>query len=204
LDGPVSHSLYLLFTPALCAGEPWSTLERALAGGVDLVQWRAKRDDPDGLRRCMAICAARDVPVIVNDQVALAVRFGAAGAHVGQGDLPAATARRILGPDRWLGVSTHDHAEIEAARTAGADHIGFGPMFPTRTKGYAEGQPEGALEEALILAGPLPVFAIGGIDAAGIGRILRAGCRRVAVSGAILAAADPERAAATLRAALLA
>jgi thiamine-phosphate pyrophosphorylase len=201
--GPLSHSLYLLFTPSLCVADPWRTLEGALDGGVDLVQWRVKHDDQDGARRCVALCAARGVPVIVNDDVDLALRIGAAGAHVGQDDMDARTARRRLGPEPWLGVSTHTADQLEQAFEDGADHVGFGPIHPTATKGYAEGQPEGALRAAVTRADRRPVFAIGGIRAANLQRVLDEGCTRIAVSSAILAAADPQRAAAELRQALL-
>ncbi|MBK8979286.1 MAG: thiamine phosphate synthase [Planctomycetes bacterium] len=202
MAGPGARRLYLLFTPAACSGDPWWTLREALRGGVDLVQWRVKQRDPAGLRRALALCTEAGVPVIVNDDVELAVAAGAAGAHVGQGDLPAAAARALLGPDRWLGVSTHSTAEIDAARAAGADHLGFGPLFPTATKGYTEGQPPGALREAVVRATPLPVFAIGGISPATVARVVAEGCRRIAVSAALLQATDPAGVARALRAAL--
>ncbi len=188
--------LCLLFDPAACAGDPWQTLDLALRGGVDLVQWRTKGRN-DGIERCLARCAERGVPTIVNDDVDLAIAIGAAGAHVGQDDLPAATARAKLGA-RWLGVSTHDRAQIEAAVAAGADYAGFGPCFPTATKGYTEGQPRAAIAAA-VAACPLPLFAIGGITAATLPELVALGVRRIAVSRAILAAPDPERAARALR-----
>lgn len=184
--------LYLLFTPALCVGDPRRTLEQALAAGVDLVQWRVAAPDADGLQRCREICSARSVPVLVNDDVMLAVRSRAHGAHVGADDMPAAAARRLLG-DRWLGVSTHDLAQIRAAVDSGADYIGFGPCFPTATKGYAEGQPDAAIAAAVAAAtaAALPLFAIGGITADNLPRLRRLGVQRIAVSAAILQAADP-------------
>lgn len=196
-----SRRLYLLFTPELCRGEPFATLAAALAGGVDLVQWRVKQSDPTGLRRCMELCAEAGVPVLVNDDVELAVASGAAGAHVGQQDMPAARARALLGPRRLLGVSTHSLAELRAAERDGADHVGFGPCFPTATKGYATAQPAGALRAALA-ATRLPVFAIGGITAANLPLVLAEGATRIAVAGAILQAEDPGAAAAGLAAAL--
>ncbi len=193
--------LYLLFTPELCAAEPWRTLDAALAGGVDLVQWRVKTRDPTGLERCLACCAPHGVPVIVNDHVELAVRTAAAGAHVGQHDLPPREARAMLREEQWLGVSTHDRDELARALEGGADHVGFGPMFATATKGYADGQREGALR-ATLAASPVPVYAIGGITAANVALVLREGAARIAVSSAILQARDPEAAARALRSAL--
>lgn len=203
MHGPSAHSLYLLFTPGLCTADPWITLERALSGGVDLVQWRVKHADPEGARRCVELCRARGVPVIINDDVDLALEVGAAGAHVGQDDLDAREARRRLGDGMWLGVSTHGKDQLVQAFEDGADHVGFGPMNPTVTKGYAEGQPPGALREIVALAAGRPVFAIGGIRTSNLRRVLGEGCTRIAVSSAILTAEDPQRAAAELRKALL-
>ncbi|MCR9245297.1 MAG: thiamine phosphate synthase [bacterium] len=190
--------LYLLFTPRLCRGEPFASLGAALAAGVDLVQWRVQTPDPAGLRRCQELCAATGVPLIVNDDVDLAVRIGAAGAHVGQDDLPAREARARLG-DRLLGVSTHDDDQIARALADGADHLGFGPCFPTLTKGYAQGQPPAAVRSALDAAGDTPVYAIGGITAANLDELLELGVDRIAVSSAILAAPDPAAATRELR-----
>ena len=142
--------LCLLFTQALCARDPWWTLEEALRGGVDLVQWREKLGTPAQLERTLAICAPSGVPVIVNDHVQLACSSAAAGAHVGQDDMPAATARKLLGT-KWLGISTHDEAQVQAAIAAGADYLGLGPCFATATKGYEVGLPRETLRAALAL-----------------------------------------------------
>ncbi|MEZ5963275.1 MAG: thiamine phosphate synthase [Planctomycetota bacterium] len=194
-------SLCLLFTPDECRSDPWQTLARAVAGGVDLVQWRRKGDARPGSERCRALCAELGVPMVVNDDVDLAVALDAAGAHVGQDDLAPAQARARLGPTRWLGVSTHDLAQLEAAQTAGADYVGFGPCYPTATKGYAVGLGPEAAGEATRIA-RIPVFAIGGIDAIRARELARAGCRAIAVSAAVLTAEDPRQVAAALRAAL--
>ncbi len=189
--------LCLLFTPSLCRRDPWETLLAALRGGVDMVQWRVKANPRPGLPRCRALCAEHGVALIVNDDPALAVEVGAAGAHVGQDDLPAAAARAILGSQRLLGISTHDLAQIAAAQAAGADYLGFGPCFATATKGYREGLAPVVLRAAFATA-RLPLFAIGGITAANLPQLVAAGCTRIAVSAAILGADDPQRAAATL------
>lgn len=192
--------LYLLFTPGLCAGPPWRALEAALRGGVDLVQWRVAGPDLQGFQRCRELCGVRGVPLLVNDDVMLAVRGRAHGAHIGQDDMPVEVARRLLA-EAWLGVSTHDVVQVRAAAEAGADYVGFGPCHPTATKGYAEGLPPAAIEEA-VGAARVPLFAIGGIRADNVPLLRGLGVRRIAVSSAILAAADPEAAAAALRDAL--
>ncbi|MGE3878648.1 MAG: thiamine phosphate synthase [Planctomycetota bacterium] len=203
LPVPLIERLYLLFSPAACRADPFATLADALAGGVDLVQWRVKERDEEGARQALAICRAHGARMIVNDDVELALTIGADGAHVGQDDMPARRARRLLGPHRLLGVSTHDLAQIDRAALDGADHLGFGPMFATATKGYAQGLPAGSLEDALRHTS-LTIWPIGGIDHCNLGRLQAEGARRIAVSRAILGADDPRAAAHSLRAALLA
>lgn len=193
-----SRRLYLLFTPALCRRDPWETLAQALRGGVDLVQWRVPGGgDRDGFERCRLQCRDAGVPLIVNDDVMLAVKSHCAGAHVGQDDMPADAARKLLGRG-WLGVSTHDPAQIKTALAAGADYLGFGPCYPTATKGYEVGKRPDEIAAALAAAGAVPVFAIGGITADRMPELRAVGVRHVAVSSAVLAAPDAERAAAEL------
>ena len=142
-----SGRLYLLFTPSLCRGEPWAVLSAAVAGGVDLVQWRSKTPDPEGFLRCRDWCRDQGVPLLVNDDVMLAVRGRANGAHIGQDDLPAEAVRKIL-VDQWLGVSTHDVAQIAAAAAAGADVVGVGPGHASATKGYTTRKKPAQIEAA--------------------------------------------------------
>ncbi|HZN38901.1 MAG TPA: thiamine phosphate synthase [Planctomycetota bacterium] len=195
--------LYLLFTPELCAGDPWKTLDMALDGGVDVVQWRVKTADRPGFARCRETCRQRRVPLFVNDDVMLAVRWQADGAHVGQDDMPVEAARKLL-RDGWLGISTHDTAQIAAASAAGADYVGFGPCHKTATKGYDTGKSpaeiEGAIEAAQRLR--LPLFAIGGITPANLRPLRLLGIDRIAVSSWILQSEAPREAAAELRSGL--
>ncbi len=134
-------------------------------------------------------CAA---DVIVNDRVDLAWLAGAAGAHVGQEDLPPAAARRLLGADAILGLSTHDAAQLERARREPASYIAVGPVFGTRTKetGY---MPVGLemVRQAVRLAGGRPVVAIGGITLETAASVWDAGAAAVAVIGDLLATGDP-------------
>src|SRR5574341_1606069 len=177
--------------------------ESALRGGADMIQLRDKAGDlRDLLRQAQAIqtlCRAHGALFIVNDRVDLALAAEADGAHVGQEDLPAEAARRLLGPGRILGVSTHDLDQVRAAEMAGADYIGFGPMFPTGTKstGY---EPRGleALREVRS-ATRLPILAIGGISLANIEGVIRAGATAPAMISAVVAAPDIAAAAAAFR-----
>jgi thiamine-phosphate pyrophosphorylase len=140
------------------------------------------------------------VPLLVNDDVMLAVRSQAHGAHVGQDDLPAEAARKLL-DEQWLGISTHNPQQIAAAAANGADYVGFGPCFPTATKGYEHGKSSDEIEAAIAAAHRhgLPLFAIGGITAERLPGLRVIGVDRIAVSSAILAADDPRAAAQALR-----
>lgn len=197
---PFPGRLYLLFTPSLCKGDPWTTLSGAISGGVDLVQWRSKESDPSGYLRCRDLCRRRGVPLLVNDDVMLAVRSRAHGAHVGQGDLPAEAARKLLF-DQALGISTHDLKQIVDAAAAGADYVGFGPCFPTATKGYEHGKSSEEIEAAVLQAAAVgvPLFAVGGITPERLLPLRTLGVDHVAVSSAILGAEDPRAAAQALR-----
>jgi thiamine-phosphate pyrophosphorylase len=176
----------------------------ALSGGADMIQLRDKAGDLRFLlpqaRAIQALCRAHGAIFIVNDRLDLALAAGADGAHVGQDDLPAEAARRLLGPGKILGVSTHDRAQAEAACGAGADYIGFGPMFPTGTKdtGYTP-RGLGGLREVRA-AVPLPILAIGGMSLEGVADVIAAGATAAAVISAIVAAPDIAAATAAFRA----
>jgi thiamine-phosphate diphosphorylase len=130
--------------------------------------------------------------VIVNDRVDLAAMSGAAGAHVGQEDVPPAAARKILGARALLGYSTHTPAQIEAAAREPVTYVAIGPVFGTATKatGYeAIGLP--MVAEASRLAGGLPVVGIGGITLDTAAQVVAAGAAAVAVISDLLAGGDP-------------
>ena len=118
---------------------------------------------------------------IMNDRADIAVACGADGVHVGQEELSVADARRIIGPDKWIGVSTHSLEQAQAAVLAGADYIGVGPVFASQTKSFSQHKgPE--LVQQICNEVSLPAFAIGGIDLDNVDQISAAGCGRVAVT----------------------
>ncbi len=180
----------------------------ALAAGVRLVQYRAKAGDvPDDQCRFVQASALRQLChrhgalFLVNDRIDLALAVGADGVHLGQGDLPPAVARRLLGPDRLIGRSTHCLEDLHRAVADGCDYVGVGPVNATPTKPGRE--PVGlAYVGQAAAACPLPFFAIGGIDLANLAAVRRAGAERVAVVRAITQAEDPGAAAAALLAGL--
>ncbi len=183
----------------ICDDRPDQFLERALRGGVDIVQLRVKRGTDEAVlsaaRRLAAICARHGALFVVNDRPDLAAQAGADGVHVGQDDVPVAQARATVGPDRLVGLSTHSPAQIDAA--AGADYIGVGPVHATPTK---PGRPAVGLELVRYAAehARVPWFAIGGIDRDNVEEVRAAGAERIAVVRALTEADDPVRAAAEL------
>lgn len=183
--------------------EPEGLLAAALRGGVDIVQLREKRLDDDAIvaagRVFRRLCDAHGALFIVNDRPDLAAACDADGVHLGQDDLPLAEARRLLGPEALIGLSTHSRDEIEAA--AGADYIGVGPVWKTPTKGGHPPVGLGLVGLAARIA-PVPFFAIGGISAERAREAAAAGAQRIAVVRAIRDAPDPEAAARALRSAL--
>lgn len=181
-------------------------LEAALRGGVDIVQLRMKSADDAEIvaagRRYAALCAAHGALFILNDRPDLVADIDADGVHVGQDDVPVAQARRMIGPDRVIGLSTHSPAQIDAAAgEAEVDYIGVGPVHATPTK---PGRPAVGLDLVRYAVGhaATPFFAIGGIDAGNVAVVRAAGAERVAVVRALTGADDPERVARDLRAAV--
>ena len=178
-----------------------------LRGGADVVQLRHKtlaRGRLLELARELAVLVHREGKIfIVNDHLDIALLAGADGAHLGAGDLPLEAARRVAGPGFLLGASAGSPELARAAVAAGADYLGAGPAFATAIKpGKAAIGPAGV--SLVSRAVTVPVFAIGGVDAANVGQLVAAGIRRVCVIRGLAAAADPEAAARLLRAALVA
>jgi len=200
-------SLYVVTDAGLARGR--SHLEivgAAIAGGVTVVQYREKEattrrmvEEAQGLRE---LCREVRVPFIVNDRLDVALAVDADGVHVGQDDMPALLARKLIGPGRILGVSVSTVEEALQAEQAGADYISASPVFSTPTKPDAP-QPTGVEGlRAIVRAVGRPVVAIGGIKAHSAAQLIHAGAAGVAVVSAIVAAEDVEAAARELRAAV--
>jgi len=182
--------------------DPEPLLKAALDGGVDIVQLREKSGDTRTIERAAQtfrrVCDTYGVPFVINDDPELAVSCRADGVHIGQDDIPVAEARRIVGNDLLIGLSTHSTEQISAAREQAPDHISVGPVWETPTKA---GRPAVGLELVRHAAETttLPFFAIGGIDPENVGEVLAAGARRVCVVRAIRDAANPTAVGESLR-----
>lgn len=199
--------LCVLVTDAACKHSLAGTVKEAVLGGAGMIQLREKNiDDRTHLARARdlrEITRSAGAVFIVNDRPDIARLVQADGVHLGQDDLPIQEARRILGPDALIGVSTHDIEQVRRAVLEGADYLGVGPCFPSQTKDFAAFAGLDFVKAACAETS-LPAYAIGGIAAENIDQVRTAGARRIAVSHAICAAADPRAAVRGLRAALLA
>lgn len=198
--------LYLVMGTPNCGGaDPYAVLEAAIAGGITMFQLREK--GAGALQgqalielgaRLRSLCAQHAIPFIVNDDERLALELEADGIHIGQEDAPAAAVRQRL-KHMIVGVSAHDLAEAQSALTEGADYLGVGPQYATRTKLDAREVGGPAMIARMREGGiRLPLVGIGGIDAGNAAPVIRAGADGVAVVSAIAGARSPREAAAEL------
>ena len=185
--------------------DPEALLNAAMAGGAGMIELR-DRDHPRGViersgQTFRRLANTYGALFIVNDDPHLAVELGADGVHVGQDDIDPAEARKVVGPEAIIGLSTHSREQVEAAGQQPVDYISVGPIWETPTK---EGRPATGLEllrEAAEVS-PRPWFAIGGIDAENARQVVEAGAERLCVVRAIRDAPDPRQAAESLFAAV--
>ena len=177
-------------------------VEAALKGGATMIQLREKELDDAALlaeaREICALCKAYHVPFILNDNVPLAKLCDADGVHVGQEDMAAAEARRLLGPGKIVGVSAHNVAEAQKAFADGADYLGCGAMFTTHTKQNVHVITNELLSEVCASV-PIPVVAIGGIHKDNLLTLAGTGIAGVALVTAIFGAEDIEKECGELR-----
>ena len=198
---PTARGLYLI-TPE----EPdTARLLARVAAVLPQTTWlQYRQKGADGARRhaqaaaLQALCAQAGVPLIVNDDVALAAAIGAAGVHLGEEDGDIAAARTQLGTQAIIGASCYDaHARAERAVAAGASYVAFGAFFPTTSKVTTRRAKPALLAEAAALG--VPRVAIGGITPDNMGPLVAAGAELVAVIGGVFEAADPVAAAQAYR-----
>ena len=179
-------------------------LEAVLSGGADAVQLRAKRLTKrayyEKASELLALTRPHGIPLFVNDHLDVAIAISADGIHLGQNDLPCTEAKRLVPTDMLVGVSTHSIEEAAKAASDGADYVAIGSVFPTSTKK----NPEAIIGTEMVsrvrsTVGDAPLIAIGGIDTANIGDVIRAGADGVAVASAVIMADDPRAAAEELK-----
>lgn len=170
----------------------------AVDGGATLIQYRDKssgtREMYDAASALRGVASGKRVPFIVNDHVDLALALGADGVHLGQDDLPARVARRILGENAFIGVSVGSVAEALEAESDGADYVSIGPLYPTDTKPDAGAVASWEVVEEIVQTVKIPVVAIGGINRSNVAEVIRLGVSGIAVVSAVMTAEDPARA----------
>ncbi len=188
--------LHVLLDCAGSRGRDICTVARAvLDGGATVIQLRDKTASTARLleagRVLRELTRAHHALLIINDRVDLALALEADGVHLGQDDLPARQARRLLGPERILGLSAGNLAEASSAIAAGADYLGVGPIFGTQSKADAGPSIGTHLLSTLAARHTLPLVAIGGITAENAAIAIQAGATGIAVISAVANAADP-------------
>ena len=196
--------LYLCTDRILALGRSLEeAVEAAIAGGVTMVQLREKdassREFYEMACAVRRITEARQVPLVINDRLDIALAVGAAGLHIGQSDLPLDAARKIAGNRLFIGVSARTLEEALSAQAGGADYLGVGAVFPTGSKADA-GDAIGIEGLAAICSAvDIPVVGIGGIGPQNAQAVMKAGAAGIAVISAILSQPDIQAAAEQLR-----
>ncbi|MED0678305.1 thiamine phosphate synthase [Aneurinibacillus thermoaerophilus] len=179
------------------------TVRLAIEGGVDVVQLREKKAP---LRRVLEVgrkmrelCREHDVLFVVNDRVDVAMLLDADGVHVGQDDLPAGEARKLIGDHMFIGVSASSVAEARWAIEQGADYLGVGAIYATGSKADAGDPVTPALIGEIRKFSALPIVGIGGITAENCAEVMEQGANGVAVISAIVGQPDPKQATVRLK-----
>jgi thiamine-phosphate pyrophosphorylase len=175
-------------------GDARKVVEALMAGGIDLLQLRAKSHSLAEIeklaREMRSITAEQGVPLIINDHPQIARNIQADGVHLGQDDLQIAEARKIVGAECAIGKSTHSVDQAIRAFNEGADYIGFGPIFATPTK--PDYPPIGLGDiDRVHESVRIPIFCIGGIKLDNLPKVIEAGASRVVIVSGLLQAADP-------------
>lgn len=180
----------------------YAQVEKAIAGGVTFVQLREKELAQEAFYKealeIQALCREKNIPFVINDNVALAKKIDADGVHVGQEDMEAGDVRSLLGPDKIIGVSAHSVEEALLAEKRGADYLGVGAAFSTNSKKDVSCISHETIRD-ICQAVQIPVIAIGGINETNIEELKGTGICGVAVISAIFAKKDITGAARTLR-----
>jgi thiamine-phosphate pyrophosphorylase len=191
----VLAGLYIILDPSVCTNRPLvDVLKLSAAAGAKIFQYRNKTasmkaayEEALSLRK---VAQELGVLFIVNDRCDLALAVDADGVHLGQGDVPLNLARKIMGPDKLIGISTHTSEQVRAATAGGPDYLGFGPIFKPGSKADHDPVVGVAGLKAIRSLTPLPIFAIGGITLDHVEEVIKIGANGVAVISAVLKASD--------------
>jgi thiamine-phosphate pyrophosphorylase len=190
--------LYPILEPGQAKGRsPIAILQDLLKGGAGVIQLRAKemvsRQLFDLAVETRSLTRNARCLFIVNDRVDIAMATDADGVHLGQEDLPLSIARRIIGAKKIIGISTHDLAQAREAETAGADYIGFGPIFGTSTKETGYSARGLSMLREVRKTVKIPIVAIGGITESNVTQVWDAGADAAAIISDLMGASDIEK-----------
>ncbi len=197
------RGLYVIIDPQVTGGrDPLAIAQAAIQGGAKMLQLRDKlRDKGESLPLAIDLqerCAKSGASLILNDHADVAAIVGSAGLHVGQTDLPVEQARQVLAPHQVLGRSNHEIEELLESERMGVDHVAFGAIYHTDTKGV--GRPPQGIDQLRLArdVAQTPLVAIGGINAENAAPVIEAGADAICVTAAVGSATEPEAAAARL------
>jgi len=189
-------SLYLVTDKSDDVEKFLKTIEEAIKGGVSVVQIREKTADTldfyNLALKVKKITTKYNVPLIINDRVDVALAIDADGVHVGQSDMPCDVTRKLVGPNKIVGVSAATIDEAKKAEKDGADYIGTGAVFPTSTKDDAPKITKKELKEVVDSIN-IPVVAIGGITIDNASELIDTGIAGLSVVSAIMSSDDPKK-----------
>ncbi len=190
-------TLYLVLDPVLCGGIAGmvQTTQLAVANGVTAVQLRSEQayDRRDWYQAALAlkeVLAETTVPLLINDQVDVAMAVQADGVHVGQSDLPVDVVRKLIGTEKLIGLSVSNASQMQSVPWEQVDYLGIGPIYPTNSK--SDAAPVLGVEQLqkLVQSKQCPAVAIGGINRSNITQVMQTGIDGVAVISAICAQPD--------------
>ncbi|MDF2668799.1 MAG: thiE [Paenibacillus sp.] len=187
--------LYVITGEMFHPGRPMlEVMEQAMIGGADIIQLRdkssSKREVLLKARGLRELTRRYGVTFIVNDHIDVALAVDADGIHLGQDDLPIAEARRIVGPDKWIGISTHAIGEARQAELEGADYIGVGPVFETKSKVDVVAPVSTEYVRQVAAEVSIPFVAIGGIKLHNVDQVLESGATRICAISEIVGSED--------------
>lgn len=190
--------LYFITDSRLTKKTVIEDVKSAIKGGVKIIQYREKDASKKQMlveaKEIRKLCQKNGVIFLVNDRIDIALAADADGVHIGQDDARYETARKLLGENKIIGLTTHNVNESVKAEKLGADYIGLSPIFPTSTKADAgKACGTGMITEVKKYV-KIPVVAIGGINESNIWKVLKAGAKNIAIISAILAKDDVEQA----------
>jgi thiamine-phosphate pyrophosphorylase len=191
----VLPKLYVILDAALIPSDELDLALKLADAGVRLLQYRNKSASPrkvfEASKRLASHLAPRGVSFIVNDRPDIALLAGATGVHVGQDDLDVEASRRVVGADKWVGVSTHNPEQFQRAVATSSDYIAVGPVFPTPTKANPDPAIGVEFVKKVRSLTEKPIVAIGGITLENAGQLIASGADSVAVISDILQAPNP-------------